>query len=180
MRDFPTTFAHDRKALAIHPEGYQSSMPASLQETFHLCNVYIQHNYKTGPGDPVYQIRQISETLSLILPRLDLRWARGVCPNFTSHTLWTSSPRRWLGAMVGNIKRCAWGNRISAVAESTHSIVFYHESTACLAIWGSVRRTIILTLVLRSAYSLKKRNYSTRNTSIEGLPFDLRMHLWSF
>jgi hypothetical protein len=42
----------------------------------------------------------------------------------------------------------------------------------------SVRRTIIVSLMLRSAYSLKTRNYSARTPFVDALPFDVRTELW--
>lgn len=42
----------------------------------------------------------------------------------------------------------------------------------------SVRRTIIVCFMLRSAYSLNTRNYSVRTPFIDSLPFDLRTNLW--
>ena len=42
----------------------------------------------------------------------------------------------------------------------------------------SVRRTIIVALMLRSAYSLKTREYSVRTPFVDALPFDVRTTLW--
>ncbi|KAL4876214.1 hypothetical protein BJY04DRAFT_200364 [Aspergillus karnatakaensis] len=42
----------------------------------------------------------------------------------------------------------------------------------------TVRRTIIISFVLRSVYSMLKRGYSVRTPFIDALPFDLRTVLW--
>ncbi|KAJ5989013.1 hypothetical protein N7481_004223 [Penicillium waksmanii] len=42
----------------------------------------------------------------------------------------------------------------------------------------SVRRTIIVSLMLRSAYSLHTRNYSVRTPYVDVLSFDVHMELW--
>ncbi|KAE8418583.1 hypothetical protein BDV36DRAFT_282853 [Aspergillus pseudocaelatus] len=42
----------------------------------------------------------------------------------------------------------------------------------------SVRRTIIVAFMLRSVYSLLKRNYSVRTPFVDSLPFDVRTPLW--
>ncbi|EAW16723.1 uncharacterized protein NFIA_000670 [Aspergillus fischeri NRRL 181] len=42
----------------------------------------------------------------------------------------------------------------------------------------SVRRTIIVSFMLRSVYSLQRRNYSVRTPFIDSLPFDVRTSLW--
>ncbi|KAL4940483.1 hypothetical protein BDV06DRAFT_19608 [Aspergillus oleicola] len=42
----------------------------------------------------------------------------------------------------------------------------------------SVRRTIIVSFMLRSVYSLKTRNYSVRTPFVDSLPFDIRTGLW--
>jgi hypothetical protein len=42
----------------------------------------------------------------------------------------------------------------------------------------SVRRTIIVSLMLRSAYSLNTRNYSVRTPFVDALPFDVCTSLW--
>ncbi|KAL4805772.1 hypothetical protein BDV18DRAFT_12954 [Aspergillus unguis] len=42
----------------------------------------------------------------------------------------------------------------------------------------SVRRTIIVSFMLRSVYSLTKRKYSVRTPFVDSLPFDCRTHLW--
>lgn len=183
MQAFPATFITDRKTLFIHPDGYWHSMPGAVKNAFELCNIYVKSKFREKT-DGVY-----IEVASLL---------REKSASFFFHFNHASTFDELLGCAQSLIlMQC-----ILVLQENDHEKYANNVSDAlegiAIRLWQqapiqlpsmmnprrawllaeSVRRTIIIALVLRSAYSLNKRKRSARTPFVEALPFDLRTHLW--
>lgn len=178
LRAFPTTFATSQKTLFIHPDLWKTRIPAPISEAHALCRSYSA----TSQGN------------NLDITRL--LWRKSA--HFHHHFLHASSFEDLLGysqalllihcilalenekdqyiegigAMLDNMARRLWQQapiQLPPTLSSRHAWLLAE----------SVRRTIIVSLMLRSAYSLRTRNYSARTPFVDALPFDIRTNLWN-
>ncbi|EAL86297.2 uncharacterized protein AFUA_3G00140 [Aspergillus fumigatus Af293] len=180
MREFPIAFAHSRKTHFIHPDLYKSKMPTQIIAAYDLCKLHAQIDQGKGTGtatlgprlrqqlinllDQFRHAKSFEELLAcaqalillqcIVLLRDDQnKYSDGVSCSLADlgHRLWQQAPFQLPHALS---PRRAW---------------IYAES---------VRRTIIVGFMLRSVYSLQRRNYSIRTPFIDSLPFDVRTSLW--
>lgn len=177
LREFPMTFASGNKTLFVHPELHGTGI-SSLHDARILCQLHAQAQKGTCAGNLSPLFRQKSaefyryfsrassfeELLCCAQSVLLTQCVLALCDHQNKYTdaittmldaiatrLWQQAPVQLPSTLS---RRRAW-----LLAES-------------------VRRTIIVSLMLRSAYSLKTRNYSTRNPFVDALPFDVRTKLW--
>ncbi|KAJ5584597.1 uncharacterized protein N7459_004397 [Penicillium hispanicum] len=179
MRDFAASFAQNGKTAFVHPDVYDSGLPVAIRDVQALCKLNVQAEQEKRTGD--------------LLPLL---WHRSVKAH--RRFIHASSFEELLGcSQAFLLMQC-----ILALHESDQGQ--YSENTSQIIegvgrrLWQqaptqlpptlsrrhawllaeSVRRTIIVSLMLRSAYSLKKRKFSVRTPFVDALPFDLRTYLW--
>ncbi|OOF93909.1 hypothetical protein ASPCADRAFT_516873 [Aspergillus carbonarius ITEM 5010] len=179
MRAYPSSFATNMKTHFIHPDlwPHPSSPPSQIRDIHTLCKLHTTTN--TATLVPLIKqkssslLRQINHTTSfeemlataqalllaqcmLILAEDDpatARYSESISTMLFNlgQKLWQQAPVQLPGSLS---PRRAW---------------LFAES---------VRRTIIVGFILRSVYSLKKRNYSVRTPFVDSLPFDVRTSLW--
>lgn len=185
MQQFPVAFAQNMKTLFIHPKIYEApSAFDTAQDLLALCQLHIRAKQKTtlantntigavlhqkvahlhrhvGRTTNFSQLLSCTQTLLLVQSILllddsyngDLPYSEKTATILTdlAEQLWQQAPIQLPSTMSS---QRAW---------------LFAES---------VRRTIIVGFMLRSVYSLKKRNYSVRTPFVDSLPFDLRTSLW--
>lgn len=180
MREFPVTFARNRRTNFIHPDLYTGKWPTQLIEAYSLCKLHAEIEQDKGAGTatlgPLLRLQLIdlnhqyayatsfeellacSQALILIQCIVLLRddqisYSEGISSRLADlgQRLWQQAPIQLPHTLS---PRRAW---------------IYAES---------VRRTIIVSFMLRSVYSLHRRNYSVRTPFIDSLPFDVRTSLW--
>ncbi|KAJ5683468.1 hypothetical protein N7462_006633 [Penicillium macrosclerotiorum] len=179
MRLYPSTFAEKQKTHFLHPEIYTSGLPTPIQDVYTLCRLQSQTQMDKSNRDvrlmfqhkflefkrlfvksPTFEeLLGCSQALILLQCFLSL--------DEDSHIEYSDS----LGTILEQIAERLWEQapiQLSSTLSPRHAWLLAE----------SVRRTIIVSLMLRSAYSLKTRNYSVRTPFIDALPFDIRMHLW--
>lgn len=179
IREFPRSFAKSQKTLFIHPDVNASEPPAPIRDIHWLCKLQLQA-----------EKAQRSQVLCPLLQRKLAEYTRHL-----SHALGIEELLGYSQALI--LTQC-----ILALNEDDSNE--YSEGTSVLLEWvaerlwqqapiqlpsslsprhawllaESVRRTIIVSLMLRSAYSLHTRNYSVRTPFVDALPFDVHMELW--
>lgn len=176
LREFPLTFATSNKTLFVHPELHGTGT-SSLHDAQILCQLHAQAQKGTSPGDfsqfwqksaefyrRFARASSFEELLCSAQAVILIQCILALGDNQRKYTeaittmLDTIATRLWQQAPI-QLPSTLSPRRAWVLAES-------------------VRRTIIVSLMLRSAYSLKTRNYSTRNPFVDALPFDVRTDLW--
>lgn len=177
VSSLPLLFAENMKTHFIHPELWPGKLaPPPIQDVHAICQLY-SHSNNTAMLLPLlrqtlaYYHRRISTPIdfegllasaqALLLiqcmligmenPSIPYSEANHALLLAVSHRLWQQAPIQLPSTLS---PRRAW-----ILAES-------------------VRRTIIVGFMLRSVYSLKKRNYSVRTPFVDSFPFDVRTSLW--
>lgn len=179
LREYPRDFAKEYKTDFLHPAIYTSRVPAIIRDTNSLCKIYVQleqlgHTHeilrhlqlkldeihrRLSRSSTFDELLGLSQALIIILCILALNQdpsrpyseGTGYMLERVAKGLWEQAPVQLPSTLT---RRHAW-----LLAES-------------------VRRTIIVALMLRSAYSLKTREYSVRTPFVDALPFDVRTTLW--
>lgn len=181
LRNLPIQFAENKKTIFIHPDLYTNGLPTPIREVHDFCTLNMQ----------IGRIGQVSYTLLSLLRQQSIQLHRRLNHAATFEELLGCS-QAWI------LIQC-----ILILNEHGDTIPYSHSISEMLAgvatrLWHqapsqlpralspkrawllaeSVRRTIIVCFILRSAYSLFTRNYSVRTPFIDALPFDLRTNLW--
>lgn len=180
LRAFTNTFAETCKTTFVHPDLYVSGLPASIREMQLLCKLHVQadHQRRTTELFPLLQRRsaelhrRFKQSLSfdellgcsqaLLLVQCILALDGGGDPDQYSENI---------SVMLDGIAIRLWEQapvQLPPTLSRRHAWLMAE----------SVRRTIIVSLMLKSAYSLNKRNYSVRTPFVDALPFDVRTNLW--
>ncbi|KAJ5942198.1 hypothetical protein N7516_002366 [Penicillium verrucosum] len=178
LRDLPVNFAETGKTIFIHPDLYPNGLPTAVREVHNICRLNMQTGrvnvillsmlqqysadlcHRLSHAATFEELLACSQALVLIQCMLVLNEDGNTSPysEAISAMLAGIAGKLWQQAPIQLPRtlspRCAW-----LLAES-------------------VRRTIIVCFMLRSAYSLNTRNYSVRTPFIDSLPFDLRTNLW--
>ncbi|KAF3387874.1 Transcription factor gsfR2 [Talaromyces pinophilus] len=180
MRRFPIAFAQDMKTLFIHPHLYDSSLPGPIRDIHTICKLH------QGAEHTSFHSELLAPTL-----RLKSAEIRQQSKHVTSFEGLLACVQALILTQCILIFHC---NEDDEYAESTNDMLaglarrlweqapiqLPHDLSPRRA-WlfaESVRRTIIVSYVLCSAYSLGKRNYSVRTPFVDALPFDVRTSLW--
>lgn len=179
MRALPTTFAQSCKTSFVHPALYISGLPASIRDTHALCILNLKAESEDRKNIVIPLLRQkfaelyrrysctlsfeellgYSQALLLIQCILAL--------NEDDQIQYSES----VGTMLEGI-----GTRLWEQAPVQLPPTLSRRHAWLLA--ESARRTIIVSLMLRSTYSLKTKNYSARTPFVDALSFDVRTELW--
>mgnify|MGYP002718584132 FL=1 len=181
LRNLPVKFAEKRKTLFIHPDLYTKGLPTPIREIHNICRLHMQ-THQTG---------RVSVTLLSMLRQNSADLCRRLSHAATFEELLGCSQALVLNQCMlvlredGNI--CPYSEAISVMLARV-AVKLWQQAPIQLPgtfspryAWllaESVRRTIIVCFMLRSAYSLNTRNYSVRTPFIDSLPFDLRTNLW--
>lgn len=179
LREYPRDFAKAYKTDFLHPGIYTSGVPAIIRDTNSLCKIHVQLEELGNTHDILRHLhlkfneihRQFSCALTfdellghsqaLIIIQCILALNQDPSRPYSERT----------GCMLERVARRLW-EQAPVQLPST----FTRRHAWLLA--ESVRRTIIVALMLRSAYSLKTREYSVRTPFVDALPFDARTTLW--
>ncbi|KAK1142392.1 hypothetical protein N8T08_007944 [Aspergillus melleus] len=182
MRNLPVVFARSMKTMFIHPDLFEGEhTPASILEAHALCKLHLTatENGHLGSLVPVLRRksaqlqRQINhvgsfeELLGCIQALLLIQ-----CMLILNEDDYEATPySETVSMMLMDLAERLWQQapiQLPKTLSPKRAWLFAE----------SVRRTIIVGFLLRSVYSLKKRNYSVRNPFIDSLPFDVRVSLW--
>lgn len=181
LRDLPVKFAENSKTLFIHPHLYRNGLPPPVREVHDICRL----NMQTG------QTSRISFTLLSMLRQQSMQLSRRLSHAATFEELLGCSQALVLIQCILILNEDAspieYSEAVSAMLAGVAGRL-WHQAPIQLPralsprhAWllaESVRRTIIVCFMLRSAYSLNTRNYSVRTPFVDSLPFDLRTNLW--
>ncbi|KAJ5822578.1 hypothetical protein N7447_004918 [Penicillium robsamsonii] len=180
LRAFPNTFAKSCKTMFIHPDLYASGLPASIRDMQALCKIHFQAEQQNRAGILLQLFHQRSAELyrrfnqslsfyellgcsqALLLAQCIVALNEGGDPEKYSENI---------SIMLDGIAARLWEQAPVQLPPT-----FSRRHAWLLA--ESVRRTIIVSLMLKSAYSLNTRNYSVRTPFVDALPFDVRTELW--
>ncbi|CAG7925172.1 unnamed protein product [Penicillium olsonii] len=181
LRDLPVQFAESQKTHFIHPHLYRNGLPTAVREVHNICRLSMQ----------IGQTERTSFTLLSILRQQAAHICRRLSHAATFEELLGYSQALVLIQCILILNEDASASSYSeAVSEMLAGVAGKLWQQAPIQLpqalsprhaWllgESVRRTIIVCFMLRSAYSLKTRNYSVRTPFIDALPFDLRTNLW--
>ncbi|KAJ5597599.1 hypothetical protein N7537_007683 [Penicillium hordei] len=181
LRDLPVDFVETGKTLFIHPDLYPNGLPPPVRGVHNICRL----NMQTG------QTGRMSVTLLSMLRPYSADLYRRLSHAATFEELLACSQALVLIQCMlvlnedGNA--CPYSEAISVMLAGIAGKLWQQApiqlpqtlSPRCAWLLAeSVRRTIIVCFMLRSAYSLNTRNYSVRTPFIDSLPFDLRTNLW--
>ncbi|GAB1207671.1 hypothetical protein APSETT445_006396 [Aspergillus pseudonomiae] len=178
MRSFPTEFAENMKTDFIHPDLFQSSEASTVfQNVRTLCRLHSQGDNSTSLTPLLQQhcaelLRKsgrsasFQELLACIQSLLILQ-----CILILDEKTDLGPYSETISSMLSNVGRRLWQK---APAQLSHTMT----PREAWLFAESVRRTIIVAFMLRSVYSLLKRNYSVRTPFVDSLPFDVRTTLW--
>ncbi|KAJ5864958.1 uncharacterized protein N7529_006874 [Penicillium soppii] len=181
LRDLPVKFAQNNKNIFIHPDLYTNVLPIPVREIHSICKLNIQ----TGESSRVTFI------LSSMLRQHSAKIYRRLNQAASFEELLGYSQAFVLIQCIllfneDGTKR-PYSEVISAMLAGVAGKLFQQapiqlpHALSPRRAWlfaESVRRTIIVCFMLRSAYSLNTRKYSVRTPFVDSLPFDLRTNLW--
>lgn len=181
LRDLPAEFAANRKNLFIHPDLYMKGLPTPIREIHSICRL----NMNTG------QTGRVSFTLLSMLRQQSADICRRLSHAASFEELLGYSQALVLIQCIlvlhEDDNASPYSEGISVMLAGVAGKLFQQapiqlpQGLSPRHAWvlaESVRRTIIVCFMLRSAYSLKMRNYSVRTPFVDSLPFDLRTNLW--
>ncbi|KAJ6149255.1 hypothetical protein N7471_000454 [Penicillium samsonianum] len=181
LRDLPVKFAENRKTLFIHPDLYTNGLPTPVREIHNICRL----NMQTG------QTGRMSFALLPMLRQNSADLCRRLSHAATFEELLACSQAlvliQCMLILNENGNACPYSEVISVMLAGVAGKLWQQapiqlpRTLSPRYAWllaESVRRTIIVCFMLRSAYSLNTRNYSVRTPFIDSLPFDLRTNLW--
>jgi len=181
LRDLPVKFAENKKTLFIHPGLYTNGLPTPVREIHNICRL----NMQTGQNGRVSftllsMVRQHSADLCRRLSHAAtfeelLGCSQALvliqCILVLNEDGNTSSYSEAISVMLAGVAGKLWQQapiQLPRALSPRHAWLLAE----------SVRRTIIVCFMLRSAYSLNTRDYSVRTPFVDSLPFDLRTNLW--
>lgn len=178
LREFPTTFATSNKTLFIHPDLWEAGVPSPILDVHALCQIHL----KIGQENPL-EIKQL-------LRRKSAQFHHDFIHASSFEELLGSSQALLLTYCILALDDEQWQHSegVSAMLYGIAGRLWQHApiqlppTLSRRHAWllaESVRRTIIVSLMLRSAYSLKTRKYSVRTPFVDSLPFDIRTNLWN-
>ncbi|CAG8936457.1 unnamed protein product [Penicillium salamii] len=181
LRDLPAEFAETQKTLFIHPHMYRNGLPTSVREVHNICRLNMQ----------ISQTGRASVTLLSMLRQQSTQIRRRLNHAATFEELLGCSQALVLIQCILILNEDAtpspYSEAVSAMLAGVAGKLFQQapiqlpQALSPRHAWllaESVRRTIIVCFMLRSAYSLNTRNYSVRTPFVDSLPFDLRTNLW--
>ncbi|KAJ5334743.1 hypothetical protein N7452_007146 [Penicillium brevicompactum] len=181
LRDLPAKFAENSKTLFIHPHLYRNGLPPPVREVHDICRL----NMQTG------QTSRISFTLLSMLRQQSTQLSRRLSHAATFEELLGCSQALVLIQCIlilnEGAAQTAYSELVSVMLAGVAGKLWQQapiqlpQALSPRHAWllaESVRRTIIVCFMLRSAYSLNTRNYSVRTPFVDSLPFDLRTNLW--
>jgi hypothetical protein len=181
LRGLTVQFVTSRKTLFIHPGLYPHGLPAPVREIHNVCKLTMHHD-RNG---------EIRFTLHSILRQHSIELCRQLNHTANFEELLACSQALVLIQCILVLNEDAntipYSEAISTMLVGVAGKLWQqapiqlpqalsHRHAWLLA--ESVRRTIIVCFMLRSAYSLNTRKYSVRTPFVDSLPFDLRTNLW--
>jgi hypothetical protein len=181
LRNLPFEFATSRKTLFIHPGLYTSGLPTPVREVHDVCKLSM-HHYSNGENSftMISMFRQHSmELFGRLNHSANFEELLGCsqalvliqCILALNDTGTTGPFSEATSSMLAGIAMKLWQQAPIQLPQAL-------SPRQAWLLAESVRRTIIVCFMLRSAYSLSKRNYSVRTPFVDSLPFDLRTNLW--
>ncbi|KAL4900078.1 hypothetical protein BDW74DRAFT_188656 [Aspergillus multicolor] len=184
VSSLPLTFARDLKTHFIHPELWpcgastSGTLPPPIRDIHTLCQFFTQ-------------AQDTSTFLSLLRQKIVYHYKRITTTSTTNFTDTLASAQ---ALVLAQCMLIATEGSDVPYSETTSTMLLslgqklYQQAPIQLPstlpprrAWlfaESVRRTIIVAFMLRSVYSLQKRNYSVRTPFVDSLPFDIRTDLW--
>ncbi|PYH94401.1 hypothetical protein BO71DRAFT_419379 [Aspergillus ellipticus CBS 707.79] len=180
MQSYPSAFAQNLKTHFIHPGLWsnRSTPPSPIRDIHALCKMHAQSTTTSATLLPLLKqkstalLRQINHSTTFaemlaIAQALLLAQCMLILAEDPSASPYSES----ISAMLFNLGQMLW----------KQAPIQLPGSLSPRRAWlfaESVRRTIIVGFMLRSVYSLKKRNYSVRTPFVDSLPFDMRTAMW--
>ncbi|PWY86762.1 hypothetical protein BO70DRAFT_422416 [Aspergillus heteromorphus CBS 117.55] len=180
MQSYPCAFAQNLKTHFIHPDLWpsRSTPPSPIREIHTLCKLHAQPTRTSSTLLPLLRqksssfLRQINHSISFeemlaIAQALLLAQCMLILAEDPSAPSYSEA----ISTMLFNLGQKLWQQAPTQLPRSL-------SPRKAWLFAESVRRTIIVGFILRSVYSLKKRNYSVRTPFVDSLPFDVRTALW--
>ncbi|KAJ5644084.1 uncharacterized protein N7484_006591 [Penicillium longicatenatum] len=180
LRALPNTFAETCKTTFVHPDLYASGLPASIRDMQVICKSHLQAEQQ--------------QRTSVLLPLLHQRSGelhRRFNQSLTFEELLGCSQALLLAqcilALNGGGDPNQYSERISVMLDGIAMRLWEQAPVQLPSTFSrrrawlmaeSVRRTIIVSLMLKTAYSLNTRNCGARTPFVDALPFDVRTQLW--
>jgi hypothetical protein len=186
FKTFPEKWVKEGKAPFIHPQLYASNMPRSLQDAYAACAIY---STKT------------EQNASVAFAVIESRANELICDTKSASTIWT--PLELLAAVQsllvfqmirlfdGDIRQRTLAEEAEPTLDKwTQELRDRTEqeiltTTANAASWRawlfaeSVRRTIVMSYMLKGTYSLVKYGHCTMGAAITALSFTAQRALWA-
>ena len=179
LQEFPTAFINKGRTPFIHHQLYSKHSPHQIQEAFYVCEI-VSHN---GGHDPETQ-------LSILEPKLEeLKLENDRTASFDDLLASVQALMLYLVICLFNnspdLRRCGeqychlldvWTRNLrdQAPAELSHSLSPWQA-------WyfaESVRRSILVSHMIRAVYATIKQGYHIHTLYVEALPFDPQTLLW--
>jgi hypothetical protein len=178
LREYPRAFVKTQKTDFIHPDIYTSGLPTAITDTHLLCTFYSQCGHQRDTGDILQLLRiksdEIYRHISHSSTFTELLGCSQALVLIQCILALNPDPSSHYSESIGHMESVA--KRLWEQAPIQLPSTLTRRHAWLLA--ESVRRTIIVSLMLRSAYSLNTRNYSVRTPFVDALPFDVRTALW--
>ncbi|KAL3442916.1 hypothetical protein BJX65DRAFT_212189 [Aspergillus insuetus] len=177
LGSYPASFARCMKTHFIHPDLWSHhNPPAPIRDVHALCQLHATNADK-------------SAVLSSLLHRISIL-IRHISNPSNFEDLLASSQALLLAQCMVIFSEDASSPFSDSVSDMLYSLghnlwqqapIQLSSSLSPQQAWlfgESVRRTIIVAFMLRSVYSLMKRNFALRTPFVDALPFDRRTALW--
>ena len=177
---FPITFVKEGRTPFIHHKLYSTRSPHQIQEAYRVCEV-ISHDRCQN---------QKTQLLSILKPKLEeLKLGQGRIASFDDLLASTQALILYLAICLFNnspdLRRIgeqycqcldSWTSNLceQAPAELSHSLSPW-QAWYCAE---SVRRSILISHMIRAVYTTMKQGYYIHTSYVEALPFDPRTLLW--
>ncbi len=178
MKKFPAMFACSQKTPFIHARLYETFLPEPIQDAFAVSAAYASRNADTED----MALRILESKATSLAQKDNTTWSiqeqlAGVQALLLFHIiqLFDGDIRQRSVAESHDHILEAWTMRLHSLSTNEDQSKDWRSWIAA----ESVRRTVILSIIVLDIYSVLKRGYCTNVPKLAMLPFTLNAELWN-
>jgi hypothetical protein len=179
LKAFPITFSREARTPFIHSTLYSQWLPKHIKDTYAICRSYalsVDNNEDFCFKDLHRKVDELIEGYPALYSFSDLLSSLQSLILYLLICLFDKDPqqRKFAEGHITTLNQ--WTRRLweQAPSEISHKLSPWHA----WAFAESVRRSIIISYLVRGVYHITKFGYHPHSMFVETLPFDRHTWLW--